>query len=74
MMQIGDAQRMGKKMLDIFADLRVQEMELDYAAQYYVNNAYPLIDMVDKALTWAGYVQYHFDVADRRNNGQDTLF
>jgi hypothetical protein len=74
MMQVGDAQRMGKKMLDIFGDLRVQGPELDYAAQYYVNNAYPFIDMVDKALTWAQHVQYHFDVADRRNNGQDTLF
>ena len=74
MMDIGNAQRVGKKLLDLFSDSRLLDHDLDMAAQYYVNNAYPFIDMVDKALTWSQSVQYHFDVADRRNNGQDTLF
>ena len=73
-MDIGNAQRVGRKLIDLFSDSRLLDHDLDMAAQYYVNNAYPFIDMVDKALTWSQSVQYHFDVADRRNNGQGVLF
>ena len=62
------------KLLGVFGDIRVQDMELDHMAQHYVNNAYPFVEMVDRALTWAGYVQYHFDRVNGETNGQQRLF
>lgn len=73
-MNIGNAQRKGIKLLDIFSDSRLLDPDLDHMAQAYVNNAYPFLDMCDKALTWAEYVQYHFDYHKAKTNGQGVLF
>ena len=64
----------GQRLLDIFSDIRLQDTDLDYAAQHYVMNAYPLIDMVERAITFSECVQFHFDRVKGETHGQQQLF
>lgn len=74
-MDVGNAQKKARKLLDVFADTRLQDWDLDHMAQHYVHNAYPLLDMVDRLLTFDDYVRYHFDYHQSRSNDEQyTLF
>jgi hypothetical protein len=72
-MDFSRANSQGEQLLRVFGDMRIQDTELDHMAQYYVNNAYPFLDMVDRALTWADNVRYHFDRVGGCH-GQQRLF
>jgi hypothetical protein len=74
-MDVGNAQKAARKLLAVFADTRLQEWDIDHMAQHYVHNAYPLIDMVDRVLTFDDMVRYHFDMVQTRSNDEQyTLF
>lgn len=68
------ANKRGEDLLRVFGDIRIQDTELDHMAQHYVNNAYPFLEMVGRALTWAENVQYHFDRVKGEHYGQQRLF
>lgn len=72
-MNVNYARAKAEILLGIFSDLRLQPADIDHMGQHFVNNAYPLIDVVDRVLTFEDSVRYHFD-RSQTIQGQGVLF
>lgn len=68
-------ERHAKKILDVFSDGRLTNLDLIYVAFYTVLHAYPFDPVLDRVIEFAEHVKVERERFERNKDyGQDTLF